>query len=43
MPKTPNYRQEKQRREDAQKRRNADEQQRQLERKKSPRPDAGPR
>ena len=42
MRKTPNYRQEKQRREDAQKKRNAREQLEQQARKKNAPPDPGP-
>lgn len=42
MVKTPNYKQDKRRREDAQKKRNADEQARQQERKKGEGTDPGP-
>lgn len=42
MVKTPNYKQDKRRREDAQKKRNADEQARQQERKKGVVTDPGP-
>jgi len=42
MIKTPNYKQEKRRREDAQKKRNAEEQARQAERKKGVPTDPGP-
>jgi len=42
MVKTPNYKQDKRRREDAQKKRHADEQARQQERKKGPATDPQP-
>lgn len=41
MPRPPNYKQDKKRREDAQKRRNEQEQQRQTERKNKDAPSAG--